>query len=100
MARPKLDPTALRDFLDAGHSQADAAIHLGVSDAAISQRVKQLRISTSKVVALERAAEVVDHRLSAADRLRHIQEVIREQLDFIEHQAKQPGVDRTTLTDQ
>jgi predicted transcriptional regulator len=51
MARVKVDVSALQQFLDAGHSQADAALHFGVSQAAISQRVKQARISTSKVVA-------------------------------------------------
>ncbi len=59
MPRSKLDPDALRHYLDAGHSQADAAIHFGVTPAAISQRVRTLQIATSKVVALERAAEVV-----------------------------------------
>jgi hypothetical protein len=99
MARPKLDPTAVREYLDAGHTQADAAIEFRVSEAAISQRVKQLRIGTSKVVALERAAGVVDQQLTAAERLRHVQDVIRAQLDWAEQQAKQPGADRAALSD-
>ena len=37
MATPKLDPTALEQFIEAGHSQAEAAAHFGVSEAAISQ---------------------------------------------------------------
>ena len=63
MPRSKVDPAALRYYLDAGHSQAAAAIHFGVTPAAISQRVRTLQIATSKVVALERAAEVVDQQL-------------------------------------
>ena len=60
MARVRVDPGALQRFLNAGHSQADAARHFGVSQAAVSQRAKQTRIATSKVVAMERAAELVD----------------------------------------
>ena len=48
---------------DAGHTQADAAKYFNVSESAISQRVRTLQIATSKVVALERAAEVVDQQL-------------------------------------
>lgn len=66
MAKAKVDATALQQFLDAGHSQADAATRFGVSQAAISQRVKQARIATSKVVALERAAQVVDQERRSA----------------------------------
>jgi hypothetical protein len=78
MAAAKLHPDALHAFLDAGHSQAEAAIEFGVSEAAISQRVKHLHLTTSKVVALERAADVVDQRLSAADGLRDVHEVVRD----------------------
>jgi hypothetical protein len=64
MARARVDPAALQRFLDEWHTQADAARHFGVSEAAISQRAKQSRIATSKVVALERAAQVVDQKLT------------------------------------
>jgi DNA-binding transcriptional regulator YdaS (Cro superfamily) len=94
MARAKVDAAALQQFLDAGHNQADAARHFGVSEAAVSQRVKQLRIATSKVVALERAAQVVDQKLTAAQRLQHVQRVILDELTWAEQQAKQPGADR------
>jgi DNA-binding transcriptional regulator YdaS (Cro superfamily) len=99
MARPRLNPAVLQRFLDDGHSQADAAKHFGVSEAAISQRVKKARIATSKVVALERAAEVVDQKLTAAQRLQHVQRVILDQLNWAETQAKQPGADRVALSD-
>jgi DNA-binding transcriptional regulator YdaS (Cro superfamily) len=99
MARAKVDAAALQQFLDAGHNQADAARHFGVSEAAVSQRVKQLRIATSKVVALERAADVVNHQLTAAQRLQHVQRVILGELTWAEQQAKQPGADRAALSD-
>jgi hypothetical protein len=52
--------TALHAFLDAGHSQAHAARHFGVSEAAIHERLKRMRRLTSQVVALEHAGTVVD----------------------------------------
>lgn len=84
MAKRRINAEALSAFLSAGESQAAAARHFGVSEAAVSLRVKQLKIATSKVVALERAAAVVDQQLSAADRLRHVQVVIQEQLTWAE----------------
>lgn len=95
----KLDPDELRRFLDAGHSQADAAKHFGVSEPAICQRVKKLRIATSKVVALERAARVVDQKLDANERLQRVQRVIDDELRWAVQRAKEPGVDRTALQD-
>ena len=64
MAKVKVIPDELQRFLEAGQSQAAAAKHFGVTEAAISQRVRQSRIATSKVVALERAAQVVDQQLT------------------------------------
>ena len=90
MPHIKLDPDALRRYLDAGHSQADAARHFSVSESAISQRVRTLQIATSKVVALERAAEVVDQKLDATARLQHVQEVIDEELRCAVERAKEP----------
>ena len=99
MPHIKLDPDALRRYLDAGHSQADAARHFSVSESAISQRVRTLQIATSKVVALERAAEVVDQKLDATARLQHIQEVIDEELRCAVERAKEPEADRAKLQD-
>ncbi len=99
MAEIRVDPDALHRYLDAGHSQADAAKYFNVSESAISQRVRSLQIATSKVVALERAAEVVDQKLDAAARLQHIQQVIDEELRCAVDRAKEPGADRAKLQD-
>ncbi len=99
MPHTKLDPDALHRYLDAGHSQADAARHFSVSESAISQRVRTLQIATSKVVALERAAEVVDQKLDATARLQHVQQVIDEELRCAVDRAKEPGADRAKLQD-
>ncbi len=99
MPHTKLDPDALQRYLDAGHSQADAARYFNVSESAISQRVRTLQIATSKVVALERAAEVVNQKLDATARLQHIQQVIDEELRCAVERAKEPGADRAKLQD-
>ncbi len=99
MAAIRVDPDALHRYLDAGHSQADAAKYFGVSESAISQRVRTLQIATTKVIALERAAEVVDQKLDATARLQRVQEVIDEELRCAVERAQQPGADRAKLQD-
>ena len=99
MAGPKVNPSELQRFLADGHSQADAATHFNVSEAAISQRVKKLRIATSKVIALERAGQVVDQKITATERLQHVQRVILDQLRWAEQQTQQPDADRAALSD-
>src|SRR5262245_22250089 len=58
MAPTKVSDTDLRAYLDAGHSQAEAARHFGVSEPAIHQRLKRMRTLTSQVVALEKAGSI------------------------------------------
>ncbi len=99
MARSRLNPNELQRFLGGGRTQADAARHFGVSEAAVSQRVQKLRIATSKVVALERASEVVDQKLDANARLERVQRVIDEELRWAVDQAQQPGANRGALQD-
>jgi hypothetical protein len=99
VAKVKLDVGALRAYLAEGHSQADAARHFNVSQAAISLRVRQQRLTTTKVVALERAHEVVNQQLTAAERLQKVQQLILDQLNWAEARAKQPGADRAVLSD-
>src|SRR5262249_20208621 len=99
MAETKVQDHELRAYLDAGHSQADAARHFGVSEPAIHQRLKRMRALTSQVVALERAGQVVDEKLTATARLAHVQQVIDDELAWAVQQARQDGADRTGLAD-
>ena len=99
MAAVKVDPDELRRLIANGRSQSAAAKHFGVSEAAISQRVRKLRIDTTKVVALERAREVVDQRLEATQRLARVQRIIDDELRWAVEQAKQPEADRHALQD-
>ena len=86
-------------MLAEGQSQADAARHFGVSEAAISQRIQKLKMLTSRVVALEKAGDVVDQKLDANARLQNVQRVIDEELRWAVDQAQQRGADRGALQD-
>lgn len=99
MAPTKVTDRALCEFLDAGHTQADAARHFGVSEPAIHHRLKRMRRLTSQIIALEKANQVVEEKLSATARLEHVQEVIDEELRWAVTQARQDGADRTGLAD-
>src|SRR5881628_405501 len=99
MTAMKVTDADLRAFLDAGHSQADAARHFGVSEPAIHQRLKRLRQLTSRVVALEKAGEVVEEKLTATARLERVQHVIDDELAWAVTQARKEGGDRGALAD-
>ena len=97
MAKAKIDPDVLREYLDAGHTQADAARHFGVSEPAIHQRLRKLKQLTSQVVALEKAGALVDQKLTATERLERVQRIIDHELDYAVKQAQKPDADRSAL---
>jgi hypothetical protein len=99
MAAAKVSDDGLRAYVEAGHSQADAARHFGVSEPAIHQRLKRMRHLTSRVVALERAHDVVEEKLSATARLERVQLVIDEELGWAVQEARRPGGDRAVLAE-
>jgi hypothetical protein len=99
MAATRVITTDLRTYLDAGHTQADAARHFGVSEAAIHQRLKHLRQLTSRIVALEKAGDVVEEKLSATARLERVQQIIDDELAWAVQKAQEPGVDRSILVE-
>jgi hypothetical protein len=99
MAPQKFADADLRTYLDERHSQAQAARHFGVSEAAIHQRLKRMRVLTSQVVALEKANEVVEEKLSATARLERVQQVIDEELTWATREARREGADRAALQD-
>jgi hypothetical protein len=99
MSHRKLTDDQLNTFLAAGGSQAEAARHFGVSEAAIYQRLKRQNGRTARVMALEHAGTVVDQQLDGAARLAKIQGVVDQQLDWALAEARRPGADRASLTD-
>src|SRR4029450_4851561 len=99
MAVARISDADLRAYLEAGHSQAAAARHFGVSEPAIHQRLKRMRQLPSRVGALERANDVVEEKLSATARLERVQQVIDEELGWAVQEARRPGGDRGALAD-
>ena len=61
--------------------------------------MRTLQIATSKVVALERAREVVTQKLDATAHLQHVQEVIDEELRCAVDRVQAPGADRAKPQD-
>jgi transposase-like protein len=99
MPRAKVADADLRAYLDAGHSQAEAARHFGVSEAAIHQRLRRLRHLTSRIVTLEKAGAMVEEELSASTRLERVQRVIDEELTWAVNEARREGANRPALVD-
>ena len=99
MGTAKLSDDGLRAYLDAGHSQAEAARYFQVSQPAIYQRLRRMRHLTSRVIALERANDVVEEKLSATARLERVQQVIDEELAWAVQEARRDGGDRGALAD-
>ena len=91
MARSKLDPEALRAFLDAGHTQAEATRYFGVSEAAIHQRRKRLGHLSARAAKSEVKADQVPPAADA--RVEHLQQVIEERLTWATDQARRNGAD-------
>src|SRR4030095_10329365 len=80
-------------------AKAAAARHFGVTEPAIHQRLKRMRQLTSRVIALERANDVVEEKLSATARLERVQQVIDEELGWAVQEARKDGGDRAALAD-
>jgi hypothetical protein len=99
MAASKVPDDALRAYLDAGHTQAQASRHFGVSEAAIYQRLKRQNGRNARVLALEHAGTVVEQKLDGSQRLARVQAVIDAELSWAIAEARRPGADRSSLQD-
>jgi len=99
MARRKIDDDVLQRLIAEGVSQAECARRFAVSETAVYLRLRKLKQLTSRVVALERAADVVDQRLHSSDRLRRVQGIIDQELEWAVRQAHQADAPRAALID-
>ena len=96
--RRKIDDQVLYQMLvERGQTQSEVAAHFGVSEAAVSKRVKALNIQLTRHVALERAKEVADHGLNVVNQLQGINNVIQDELHWATEAARKPGADRKGL---
>ena len=97
-SKRKIDDEVLyRMLVEEGRSQKEAAIFFGVTEAAISKRVKALDMHLSRHVGLERAKEVTDCGLNVAHQLQGINDVIQEELKWAVEEARKPGAERKAL---
>ena len=96
--RGKIDDTTLHRLLaEERKSQKEAAAFFGVTEAAVSKRVKALKLNLSRHVGLERAKVVADRGLDVVDQLQKINRAIQEELQWALTEARKPGVDRRSL---
>ncbi len=84
-----------------GKTQQECADLFGVTRPAISNRLKMLKIATTKDIALRSAQAVVESNLDAMAQLRKINDLINGELDHIgAEMIGKIGPERATLQDQ
>ncbi len=94
----RIDDKALyRLLVERGASQKQAAEFFGVSEAAVSKRLKLLKWNLTRHVGLERAREVADRGLDVFAQLQRINHTIRDELAWATQAAREPGGDRKGL---
>jgi len=91
------DDTLYRLLVQEGYSQREAADYFGVTEAAVSKRVKALNLNLTRHVGLERAKDVADHGLNVVEQLQGINRVIRDELEWAQKAARRTGGDRKGL---
>jgi DNA-directed RNA polymerase specialized sigma24 family protein len=96
--RHRIDDEALfRLLVEEKRSQKEAAEHFGVTEGAISKRVRVLNLDLPRHVGLERAKAVADHGLDVVAQLQRINRGISEELEWALTEARRPGADRKGL---
>lgn len=79
----KLDE--LLALIKEGKSQREAAAILGVSESAVSKRLKKVQVAVNRNVALFAAPKVLDAQLSTAEQLWAIGKQNRDILEMLNH---------------
>ena len=74
MARGKIDPVKLKRYIREGKRQRQIAQIFGVSDSAISQRLKCLNLSVAKATQIEHGHAIVMDSLDCVHQLQKINE--------------------------
>ena len=72
----KIDINLAHQMFSQGKTQGQIARHFGVSDAAVSKMFKKMRGYIPRVVAFEKAAELVEEKIDAMGQLRRINGLI------------------------
>jgi predicted transcriptional regulator len=97
----KIDINLARRMVDQGKTQTEIARYFGVSNAAVSKMFKKMGGYVPRVVAFEKASELVEEKIDAMGQLRRINGLIHSELDHIEESLKTaPKEERRALQDQ
>ncbi len=91
------DATLFRLVMEEGRSQKDAARRFGVSEAAVSKKLRAMGVSVTRHVIMEKAAQVADRGLDAFGQLQRVNTLIWEELEWASKQAKKPEANRQAL---
>ncbi len=84
MGNPKFNDRKLLQLIDKeGKSQSETARLLGISRQAVSQRLRELRGRTTRVVVARKVEEVVERKLDAIAQLNKINGYANELLDLL-----------------
>jgi transcriptional regulator with XRE-family HTH domain len=101
MRTKKISNVELEQLVREGNGVSEIARKLGVSKGAVSKRLKALQVSISKDVALRSAPEIMQNKMDAMAQLSHINQLIQNELDYIEETiSKAEGDERKQLQDQ
>ena len=81
--KAKFTTEELLSLIKEGKTQAEAAAILGVSESAVSQRLKKKNVAVNRNVALFSAGRIIDRQLSTAHQLEIIRRPELKLVNFI-----------------
>ena len=88
MGETKISLIELSQLVREGKGVSDIARKLGVTKGAVSKRLKALRVGITKDVVLRSAPEIVNRELKGMDQLKRINDLINNELEYIEGNIK------------
>ena len=101
MGQKKISIIQLEQLVREGNGVSQIAKKLNVTKSAVSKALKKLNVAVSKDVALRSAPEVVEKKLDAMAQLININELINNELNYIEENIKTASTkERKELQDQ
>ena len=88
MAIEKINETKLLRLFNEGIPQAEIARQLGVTRAAVCIRLRELRVKTTRAIAVKRIQETVDKKIDAIEQLLAINEKANQMLNEAEEEPE------------
>lgn len=84
MGRKKISFMQLDQLVRKGKSVSEIAKELKVTKSCVSKALKKVEVANTKDVALRSAPEIVDRQIDAMGQLRKVNDLINNELDYIE----------------